>query len=291
MVRAGRTHPMRGPVLDPATTERVVGIEWPLVATSWRFGPRIHFRRALAEAHRLAGLGRAAHSGCRRRRSARPLPQHRSGAARRRYRAHRRRQSYGAHRRSRRRLADVETTRFRTAPAPSNRCSRRDCDRGRCPPGYFGRAWPACLGRPAFAWRCTSSLPAPAEMAAWRIVDAGNRDGRTLCAQLAREAACRWLAGGSRAGIVGYFERRIPRIARGAGRSVCGCGTAFRGRRFVVLHRRGAPGGGGADGGTHAADEGATHRDLGQPCGASRRCLACRSRRGHRNHAIRRPSR
>ena len=44
-------------------------------------------------------------------------------------------------------------------------------------------------------------LASAGRTAAWRIIDANNRDGGTLCTQLAQDAARIWLTGGSREGL------------------------------------------------------------------------------------------
>ena len=44
-------------------------------------------------------------------------------------------------------------------------------------------------------------LASTSRAAAWRIIDADNRDGGTLCTQLAQDAARIWLTGGSREGL------------------------------------------------------------------------------------------
>ena len=44
-------------------------------------------------------------------------------------------------------------------------------------------------------------LPSASEAAAWRIVDANNRDGQTICTNLASDAIRIWLSGGSREGM------------------------------------------------------------------------------------------
>jgi len=44
-------------------------------------------------------------------------------------------------------------------------------------------------------------LAGATDTAAWQVVDASNRDGGDLCAQLARDAARAWLAGGPRQGL------------------------------------------------------------------------------------------
>ena len=196
-----RPHPSNArPVLDPATTERVVGIEWPLVATSWRFGPRIHFRRALAEAHRLAGsdalrilvvAGDGAHDLCHSIGLAPP------GDGTVRIAAGNRTvliDAAGADSRTLRRLASALPRR-----RPIDAAAAIVTADG-VPPGTLARM--AGVSRATgFRVALHFVIAGASRMAAWRIVDAGNRDGRTLCAQLAREAACRWLAGGSRAGL------------------------------------------------------------------------------------------
>ena len=188
------------PVLDRLTTGREVGVEWPLVATSWRLGPRIHLRRALAEAHRLAGpdalrilvvAGDGTHDLCHSIGLAPP------GDGTVRIAAGNRTVLIDAA------GADSRTLRQLASALPR----RRPIDAAAAivtadgvPPGTLARM--ADVSRATgFRVALHFVIAGSSRMAAWRIVDAGNRDGRTLCAQLAREASCRWLAGGSRAGL------------------------------------------------------------------------------------------
>ena len=196
-----RPHPSNArPVLDQASTAREVGVEWPLVATSWRFGPRIHLRRALAEAHRLAGpdalrilvvAGDGTLDLCHSIGLAPP------GAGTVRIAAGNRTvliDAAGADSRTLRRLASA-LPRRRPIDAATAIVTA-----GGVPPGTLARM--AGVSRATgFRVALHFVIAGASRVAAWRIVDAGNRDGRTLCAQLAREAACRWLAGGSRAGL------------------------------------------------------------------------------------------
>ena len=198
---ARRPHPPNArPVLDRVTTGREVGVEWPLVATSWRLGPRIHLRRALAEAHRLAGpdalrilvvAGDGTHDLCHSIGLAPP------GDGTVRIAAGNRTVLIDAT------GADSRTLRQLASALPR----RRPIDAAAAivtadgvPPGTLARM--AGVSRATgFRVALHFVIAGASRMAAWRIVDAGNRDGRTLCAQLAREASCRWLAGGSRAGL------------------------------------------------------------------------------------------
>ena len=196
-----RPHPSDArPVLDPVTTGREVGVERPSVATSWRLRPGIHLRRALAEAHRLAGpdalrilivAGDGAHELCHSIGLAPP------GDGTVRIAAGNRTvliDAAGADSRTLRRLASALPWR-----RPIDAAAAIVTADG-VPPGTLARM--AGVSRATgFRVALHFVIAGASGMAAWRTVDPGNRDGRTLCAQLAREAACRWLAGGSRAGL------------------------------------------------------------------------------------------